>query len=438
MIKFFRKIRENLLSEGKTGRYLKYALGEIVLVVIGIMIAIQINNANQKRLDQETLQGYLNSIAQNLERDLRKAEKINNIRLELFPRVGFASRRMSTEYYQIRTEVYGEPFSPDYRYSLENIDFVSKAINDTWNTRYLTPNLSGFESLKSSGFLSQLQGLDLEKIIFDYYNLLDDLTTTENNYNSTINNSFEDFISAGLPGTFAFFNAGQKDWKTEIGESYETMIDEIMEHPSLIPIFISPYELIVKYENTIIIGNVLKNMILNGESNFSQESLDQLAYVYDQYGDAPYSKVFRSGYPTTGYDFGIASAYNNQGVNLQFLGTYAALQFKSEPWATAYFYVGSGIPDPNRVKDFSNFETLRLKLRGTKGGEKVNISLKDLSNPTDGSETKVQLSLTNKWQFYNIPLNKFKPTDLEKLFIVTSFISENQAMTIEVESIEFL
>ena len=36
MIKFFRKIRQNLISEGKTLKYLKYAIGEIVLVVIGI------------------------------------------------------------------------------------------------------------------------------------------------------------------------------------------------------------------------------------------------------------------------------------------------------------------------------------------------------------------------------------------------------------------
>jgi len=39
MIKFFRKIRQNLLSEGKTGKYFKYAIGEIFLVVIGILIA---------------------------------------------------------------------------------------------------------------------------------------------------------------------------------------------------------------------------------------------------------------------------------------------------------------------------------------------------------------------------------------------------------------
>jgi len=51
MLKFFRKIRKDLLSDGKTGKYLKYAIGEIVLVVIGILIALQINNWNENRKD---------------------------------------------------------------------------------------------------------------------------------------------------------------------------------------------------------------------------------------------------------------------------------------------------------------------------------------------------------------------------------------------------
>jgi hypothetical protein len=50
MIKFFRKIRQNLLSQGKTGKYFKYAIGEIVLVVIGILIALSINSWNSDRL----------------------------------------------------------------------------------------------------------------------------------------------------------------------------------------------------------------------------------------------------------------------------------------------------------------------------------------------------------------------------------------------------
>ncbi|MFT6336478.1 MAG: hypothetical protein ACI86M_003478 [Saprospiraceae bacterium] len=49
MIKFFRKIRKRLLAEDKFSKYLIYTIGEIVLVVIGILIALQINNWNQKR-----------------------------------------------------------------------------------------------------------------------------------------------------------------------------------------------------------------------------------------------------------------------------------------------------------------------------------------------------------------------------------------------------
>ena len=53
MIKFFRKIRYDLMEKNKTGKYLKYAIGEIVLVVIGILIALQINNWNENRINKK-------------------------------------------------------------------------------------------------------------------------------------------------------------------------------------------------------------------------------------------------------------------------------------------------------------------------------------------------------------------------------------------------
>ncbi|MBO3115440.1 hypothetical protein J4050_01695 [Winogradskyella sp. DF17] len=62
MIKFFRKIRYTLLNENKTGKYIKYAIGEIILVVIGILIALQINNWNQSRKEAKQEQLILKKL----------------------------------------------------------------------------------------------------------------------------------------------------------------------------------------------------------------------------------------------------------------------------------------------------------------------------------------------------------------------------------------
>lgn len=70
MIKFFRNIRQNMLSEGKTGKYLKYAIGEIILVVIGILIALSINNWNDYRKDRIAEKALYKTLITSLETDL--------------------------------------------------------------------------------------------------------------------------------------------------------------------------------------------------------------------------------------------------------------------------------------------------------------------------------------------------------------------------------
>ena len=77
MIKIFRKIRQNLLSEGKTGKYLKYAIGEIVLVVIGILIALQINNKNQQRISFNEEQVLLKILKDDFTNRLNELEYLN-------------------------------------------------------------------------------------------------------------------------------------------------------------------------------------------------------------------------------------------------------------------------------------------------------------------------------------------------------------------------
>ena len=76
MIKFFRKIRQNLLTENKFSKYLLYAIGEIVLVVIGILIALQINTWNEaKKTKNDKLK---------LMRDLKQELSTNKVELEKY------------------------------------------------------------------------------------------------------------------------------------------------------------------------------------------------------------------------------------------------------------------------------------------------------------------------------------------------------------------
>jgi hypothetical protein len=72
MIKIFRKTRQKLLMENKTGKYLKYALGEIILVVIGILIALNINSWNERRIEKSMTIDFLKNIRLDLQTDIKK------------------------------------------------------------------------------------------------------------------------------------------------------------------------------------------------------------------------------------------------------------------------------------------------------------------------------------------------------------------------------
>lgn len=66
MLRFFRKLRQKLLDEGYIRKYLVYAVGEIVLVMIGILLALQINNWNELRKEKAREISYLNRLHENM------------------------------------------------------------------------------------------------------------------------------------------------------------------------------------------------------------------------------------------------------------------------------------------------------------------------------------------------------------------------------------
>ena len=70
MIKFFRRLRRKLLDEGNLKKYLAYGIGEIILVVVGILIALQINNSNNDRISSSQEITLLKEMKNNLEQDI--------------------------------------------------------------------------------------------------------------------------------------------------------------------------------------------------------------------------------------------------------------------------------------------------------------------------------------------------------------------------------
>jgi hypothetical protein len=74
MIKFFRKIRYDFMEKNTTGKYFKYAIGEIVLVVIGILIALSINNWNENRKDEKRIDAFIQKLKTQTENNITKIE----------------------------------------------------------------------------------------------------------------------------------------------------------------------------------------------------------------------------------------------------------------------------------------------------------------------------------------------------------------------------
>jgi hypothetical protein len=83
MIKFFRKIRQKLLTENKFSTYLIYASGEILLVVIGILIALSINNRNEAKKEAKVEKQYMISLLSDLAKD--RAELLSNVEFGSIP-----------------------------------------------------------------------------------------------------------------------------------------------------------------------------------------------------------------------------------------------------------------------------------------------------------------------------------------------------------------
>jgi len=151
MIKLFRKTRQKLLTESKFSKYLLYAIGEIVLVVLGILIALSINNWNQVRLMSEKETTYL----ENLERDLQS--QLNSIDVQL-----------TYEQYYVDN---GIPIVQDYfeTNSIVVDTILCKRLLVLTQRKTFVRTDPTFEDLVSTGNISLLKDIKFRNALLEYY-----------------------------------------------------------------------------------------------------------------------------------------------------------------------------------------------------------------------------------------------------------------------------
>jgi len=151
MIKFFRKTRQNLLMENKTGKYFKYAIGEIVLVVIGILIALSINNWNEAQKMNKWEHRFLIDLKSELKSNLIQLEEVDTGQR----RVGNACIELKA---LIKTATIKDKSKIDSIYSLTN-----------FQTTFF-PTTGVYDSGLSAGKIENLNNSKLKYSIMNLYN----------------------------------------------------------------------------------------------------------------------------------------------------------------------------------------------------------------------------------------------------------------------------
>jgi hypothetical protein len=201
MIKFFRKIRYNLMEQNKTGKYLKYAIGEIVLVMIGILLALQVSNWNNQSADRKSEKRYLSELILDLQTDSIVISKVKKY-----------SDRQALSKNKLKKYFEGKQIIEDSLVSY---------FKDQWrNDAKFNPITTTLDEMKSTGNIGVIQNTSIRRKILETYNYY---TTHINNYEERYliqQNTLAELLQSSIPNIFSEFleNSKALDIKTLLND----------------------------------------------------------------------------------------------------------------------------------------------------------------------------------------------------------------------------
>jgi hypothetical protein len=209
MIKFFNGIRKDKVSQSQFKEYVLYALGEILLVVFGILIALKVNNLNEAEILRNTTRDHLVKIKTNLREDLIESERLLTFR---------------NKHADLCNEVSKMLIENEFSDQLK----IQQAILNMIIESELNYNRSAFESLKSSGHLRYLKNNKLENLLFAYYLKTDQILMREIDQKDWAN-----VMEAELDRTGFIYEWNELDKKviTDLFSLFGTYTKELKSHP---------------------------------------------------------------------------------------------------------------------------------------------------------------------------------------------------------------
>lgn len=177
MINFFRRIRRKLIDEENLKKYFFYGIGETLLVVLGILIALQINNWNSKQIDKIKESAYIEDIVKDLSRD---TTIIGSNFLKIIERKKNALRK-------VKNHLIETPSKFDTLVFLKEV-----GIAGIFSKRELLLNNSTYTELISTGNFRVISDKELRKKLINYYNLCDIMLLTLKQQRS----NYPDFVNS--------------------------------------------------------------------------------------------------------------------------------------------------------------------------------------------------------------------------------------------------
>jgi hypothetical protein len=178
MLTFFRRIIKSLLGSGGTGKYLLYAIGEILLVMIGILLALQVNNWNEWRKDRKEEDFILNNLFTEfkINEDLliRAKEDVNN-------------------HYNADLTLMDMMGKPEIENVKKNIDSI---LYFSWGPLKFSPNQSVLTGLLTSSRIEILSDERLKNLLFQWSSKMLENDDEYAQVNNVSHNKYEDYLTA--------------------------------------------------------------------------------------------------------------------------------------------------------------------------------------------------------------------------------------------------